>query len=147
MRISDWRSDVCSSDLLEGYVENVYVSTRDARDALIDMYDICIETNPYSDAAKQILILAAFINIYNKSRMNPAHILRCISLWPECFKAIRYFIYEPYRSSSSLYLLLFSPLLFFHILCISSFCFFLFLYFFIFFFFFFFFFIFFFFFF
>src|SRR3546814_16975473 len=52
---------------LEGYVENVYVSTRDARDALIDMYDICIETNQYSDAAKQILILAAFINIDRKS--------------------------------------------------------------------------------
>src|SRR3546814_19481183 len=67
---------------LEGYVENVYVSTRDARDALIDMYDICIETNPYSDAAKQILILAAFINIYNKSRMKPAHIVRWISRWP-----------------------------------------------------------------
>src|SRR3546814_13237561 len=68
---------------LEGYVENVYVSTRDARDALIDMYDICIKTNPYSDAAKQILILAAFINIYNKSRMKPAHIVRWLIRWPK----------------------------------------------------------------
>src|SRR3546814_6788054 len=100
MRISDWRSDVCSSDLLEGYVENVYVSTRDARDALIDMYDICIETNPYSDAAKQILILAAFINIYNKSRMKPAHIVRWISRWPEGEKAMRDYIEEADRSSS-----------------------------------------------
>src|SRR3546814_17899539 len=51
---------------LEGYVENVYVSTRDARDALIDMYDIGIETNRYSDADNQILILTVFVTIDRK---------------------------------------------------------------------------------
>src|SRR3546814_2804424 len=68
---------------LEGYVENVYVSTRGARDALIDMYDICIETNPYSDAAKQILILAAFINIYRSEerRVGKECVSTCRSRW------------------------------------------------------------------